>query len=239
LRTVRKAKEAKEAANEAAEATRKSTEEQEQAEHRYRLRDDLTVRYTGKLVPANYNKARLQDVASLLDIPFAPKDTMPVLVTAIKARISGSPALQEDARFKDLDWDDSGRGRKRCGRRSACKAPALSSDDEDELEPDADLFDNDSPASGELFLAVALLFSSYLTSCYRFQGRQPVCAVCKALVTFHFRVIFASLGSSFVFFPQAQAEGCLLPSLCRWPATFPGLSAFNTAWRLPSPGHSL
>jgi hypothetical protein len=163
LRSARKAKEAEEAANKAAEAARKSTEEQEQVERRRRLCNDLTVRYTGKLVPANYNKARLQDVASLLDIPFTPKDTMPVLVTAIKACISSSLTLQEDPRFKNLDWDDSGRRRKRRGRRSACKAPALLSDNEDEPEPGFALSDDDLPTSGELILTISLLSSSCLT----------------------------------------------------------------------------
>jgi hypothetical protein len=79
----------------------------------------------------------LQSICLLLGLDTSPALTKAEPIKSIKTAIAASNDLQEDPRFCDLDWDDSGRGHRK--RRKFATAPeslgAEDSDDEDDVLP--------------------------------------------------------------------------------------------------------
>jgi hypothetical protein len=67
----------------------------------------------------------------VLELPTARTLKVAQYIASIKLKMAGSPLLQADPRFKDIDWDDSGRGRGR-----ARHTEVLEEDKEDEEDED-------------------------------------------------------------------------------------------------------
>jgi hypothetical protein len=141
IRKQAQEEEAEAARAELAAADRKADEQRALEEQWEKLHDDPNVKFHGKLDGSRHSKPVLQGMCFLLGLDTSSALTKAELINSIKTAIATSTDLQEDSRFCDLDWDNSGRGRRK--RRKFAKAPEAFGAEDGDNDEDVVPMDNE------------------------------------------------------------------------------------------------